>query len=127
VWTTRLRQLSPQILQYIHENSAKFEACIKESTSDCSTNGVPVIHHIQISTRYHTTTNTDEQRPRTNRQQHTPQISKKTAELLSQSANSINDPKLKKALLKIASHGDTGVATQTGSQAGPKTDVNPEN
>jgi hypothetical protein len=43
VWTTRLRQLSPQILQYIQENTS-------------SNKKTEIIHHIQISTRYHSTT-----------------------------------------------------------------------
>lgn len=126
VWTTRLRQLSPRILQYIHDNSAKFDACIKEGSADCSSNGAPIIHHIQISTRYHTK-KADEQRSSSSKHRHTPQISKKTAELLSQSANSIDDPKLKKALLKIASHSNTDIASHTDSQAGPETEVSPEN
>ncbi len=102
VWTTRLRQLSPQILQYIRENSSKLEIGSKNSSS----NKAQIIHHIQISTRYHAN-NANEQRFSAKKHWHTPQISKKTAELLSQSANSINDPKLKTALLKIASHGNT--------------------
>jgi len=101
VWTTRLRQLSPQILQYINENSSKFDA----ATEDCSSSKSQIIHHVQISTRYHSP-NTGEQRLSSNRQRHTPKISKKTAELLANSAESINDPKLKKALLKIANHGN---------------------
>lgn len=101
VWTTRLRQLSPQILQYIRENSSKFDPASTDSSSKAQ-----IIHHIQISTRYHKN-NANEQQSPSKKQQHTPQISKKTAELISQSANSINDLKLKKALLKIASHANT--------------------
>lgn len=102
VWTTRLRQLSPQILQYIRENSSKFEFF----SSDSSSNKAQIIHHIQISTRYHKI-NANEQQFTSKKHPHTLRISKKTAELLSQSANSINDPKLKTALLKIARHGNT--------------------
>ena len=106
VWTTRLRQLSPQILQYIRENSSKFDTGSKNT----ATNKAQIIHHIQISTRYHTK-NTKEQQLSSIKHRHKPQISKKTAELLSQSANSINDLKLKTALLKIASHGSTDSAS----------------
>jgi len=90
VWTTRLRQLNPQILQYIQENTP----------SDGKTQ---IIHHIQISTRYHSTDNSAH-KSSTEKNLHKPQISDKTAELLSQSANSINHQQLKQALLKIASH-----------------------
>ncbi len=92
VWTTRLRQLSPQILQFIREN-----------TSDAQADRAQIIHHIQISTRYHPSNGSQQQtlnkkdRPRL-------QISDKTATLLSQSANSIDHPQLKSALLKVASH-----------------------
>lgn len=100
VWTTRLRQLSPQILHYIHDNSSKFDDCVKA----CSSGKSHIIHHIQISTRYHAT-NAYEHSLHSNKQRSAPSISNKTAELLTQSANSIDHPKLKTALLKIASHG----------------------
>ena len=91
VWTTRLRQLSPQILQYIQENTSSHRKS-------------EMIHHIQISTRYHSTTgNAETSAPEKNL--HKPEISEKTAKLLSQSADSISHQQLKKALLKIASHG----------------------
>ncbi len=90
VWTTRLRQLSPQILQYIQENTSGNEK-------------PQIIHHIQISTRYHSADNST-QACSIEKSLHKPQISEKTAKLLSQSANSINHQQLKKALLKIASH-----------------------
>jgi hypothetical protein len=102
VWTTRLRQLCPQILQYIRENSSKFDT----STSDSDSSKKQMIHHIQISTRYHTANASDQQQS-SNKKRNIPQISKKTAELLSQSADSIDDPKLKTALQKIARHGNT--------------------
>jgi len=91
VWTTRLRQLSPQILQYIQENTS-------------SNKKTEIIHHIQISTRYHSTTSSA-QTGIPEKNQNKPKISEKTANLLSQSANSIHHQQLKKALLKIASHG----------------------
>jgi hypothetical protein len=101
VWTTRLRQLSPQILQFIRENS---------SSIDTSINKEQIIHHIQISTRYHAShannMQADKQTASSTRQRVNPQISEKTAELLSQSANSIKHQQLKNALLKIASHGN---------------------
>lgn len=90
VWTTKLRQLSPQILKYI-----------QESTS--SNKKTEIIHHIQISTRYNSTASgapTDAPE----RNKHKPEISEKTANLLSQSADSISHLQLKKALLKVASH-----------------------
>ena len=90
VWTTRLRQLSPQILQYIQENS-------KDSGQS------QIIHHVQISTRYHSTDN-DTPSTAAKKNLHKPEISEKTATLLSQSADSISHQQLKKALLRIASH-----------------------
>ena len=90
VWTTRLRQLSPQILQYIQENTSSHRK-------------TEMIHHIQISTRYHSTTsNAETSVPERNLNK--PEISEKTADLLTQSADSISHQQLKKALLKIASH-----------------------
>jgi len=88
VWTTRLRQLSPTILQLIRENSAGDEQ---------------IIHHVQISTRYHNNA-TDEQWQHAEKSRPIPKISEKTAELLSQSANSIDHQQLKDALLRVASH-----------------------
>jgi hypothetical protein len=99
VWTTRLRQLSPQILQYIHENSSKFDSCFNDAYS----NRRQIIHHIQISTRYHTKS-ANEKQVATKTNLHKPEISKNTAELLSQSANSIGHQQLKTALLKLARH-----------------------
>ena len=90
VWTTRLRQLSPQILQYIRENTQN------DGKSQ-------IIHHIQISTRYHSTNN-GAQTKSSKKNLHKPKISEKTAHLLSRSADSIEHQQLKKALLKIASH-----------------------
>jgi len=102
VWTTKLRQLSPQILAFIHKNS---------NTSD---NQSHVIHHVQISTRYHA--NQPKAHPsstKSNRQR--PHISENVAELLSQSANSIDSPTLKAALLRVARHGhsDEPITTKT--------------
>ena len=93
VWTTRLRQLSPQILQHLRENSAHF------LTSD----NTQVIHHIQISTRYQRN-NTDELRADAKKHHNKPVISEKTAKLLSQSAGSIENQQLKNALLRVARH-----------------------
>ena len=87
VWTTRLRQLSPQILQYASSNKK-----------------TEIIHHIQISTRYNSTPGSAPTSPAESNQ-HKPEISEKTANLLSQSAASISHQQLKKSLLKIASHG----------------------
>jgi hypothetical protein len=88
VWTTRLRQLSPKILQFIGENSSKID---KSET----------IHHVQISTRYQAS-NLQPQQSSSHKHRHRPQISEKTAELLIQSASSISDQRLKLALIKIA-------------------------
>lgn len=90
VWTTRLRQLSPQILQFIRENSSKVDDTQR-------------IHHVQISTRYHAS-NTSKQQSSSSKPRHKPHISEKTAELLLQSAKSINHQQLKTALLKVARH-----------------------
>ena len=96
VWTTRLRQLCPQILQFLRENSADY----------ISPDNAQIIHHIQISTRYQ---KNDSESRQVNSAKRKPQvqISKKTATLLSQSAASIDDLQLKNALLKIASHSNT--------------------
>lgn len=96
VWTTRLRQLSPQILQYIQENISSSERS-------------QIIHHIQISTRYHATDNNTDRAP-AEKHQHKLQISDTTANLLTKSADSIDHQQLKKALLKIASHSKSGDA-----------------
>ena len=103
VWTTRLRQLSPQILRSLHDNPVNDEL---------SSDNFPIIHHVQISTRYqasgHASSgfsgNLDIENSPQKKSRHAPQISSKTAELLSQSANSIDDLQLKKALLRVASH-----------------------
>ena len=90
VWTTRLRQLSPQILEFIRKNAAdKFSN--KEQ-----------IHHVQISTRYQAT-NTDQQQAKKGNKPGL-QISEKTASMLTQSADSIQHQQLKAALLRIARH-----------------------
>ena len=91
VWTTKLRQLSPQILQFIQSNTAG------------DTNRTQIIHHIQISTRYHAP-DSGEQQALNKKNRHKVQISEKTATMLSQSADSIEHQQLKTALLKIASH-----------------------
>ena len=88
VWTTRIRQLSPAILQFIRENNS---------------GGEQIIHHVQISTRYQNNA-TDEQWQHVEKKRAIPKISEKTAELLSQSANSIDHQQLKDALLRVASH-----------------------
>lgn len=92
VWTTRLRQLSPQILQHVHKSAQKHNA---------SGNQTAIIHHVQIRTRYQTS-NEEKQQSLSKRHHPLPPISDNTAELLSQSASSINDPQLKTALLKLA-------------------------
>jgi len=92
VWTTRLRQLSPQILDFIHKNAQKGK-------------NLEIIHHVQISTRYLTAAETQSQDTKSIKQKPMP-ISQKTAELLSQSANSINDPQLRQALLRMAKQGN---------------------
>ena len=105
VWTTKLRLLSPQILQFLRKNS---------TIIDAATNTAQIIHHVQISTRYQATgvdTGTDKSLSGSTRQQ--PHISKKTAKLLSQSASSINHQQLKAALLRVASHGSSDTNNQT--------------
>jgi len=100
VWTTKLRQLSPQILHHVRENSLKISHC---------GNKPPTIHHIQIHTRYITAD--DNQRQKANLKKPVPRISKKTAELLLTSANSINSEQLKTALLKMASQNNQHSST----------------
>lgn len=91
VWTTRLRQLSPMILQYFNENR----------TAETAT----LIHHIQISTRYQKK-NTPEKASATASRRQKPVISSKSAGLLAQSAEIIEHKELKDSLLKLASHGN---------------------
>lgn len=92
VWTTRLRQLSPQILQFLHDNSSSY----------LTTNDEKIIHHIQISTRY----NKPNEALHSSNKKHQKnlRISEKTSELLTQSANSIENETLRKALLRVARH-----------------------
>ncbi len=103
VWTTRLRQLCPQILQFVRENSVN---------TDSSNEKAQIIHHIQISTRYNpanaSQAQSRQQQISSEKKSHLPHISKKTAELLSQSANSIDHQPLKSALLRVANHGKHG-------------------
>ncbi|VAW55467.1 hypothetical protein MNBD_GAMMA05-2495 [hydrothermal vent metagenome] len=102
VWTTRLRQLSPQILQYIQENS---------TDTDTGSGNNQVIHHVQIRTRYSPAGAEALHASKTARKP-APRISEKTAELLSQSANSIDNEKLKTSLLKMARHVDSSIPTR---------------
>ena len=110
VWTTRLRQLCPQILQFIRENSVIIDTGNKKTQ---------IIHHIQISTRYNPAyarqTDFRQQQISSERERQQPRISKKTAELISQSANSMSHQPLKTALLRVARHGnpDTGKQSKT--------------
>jgi hypothetical protein len=102
VWTTRLRQLSPQILQFIRKNTPNSEK-----------NKEQIIHHVQISTRYKTS-NTDKQQSNVEKNKHKLQISEKTATLLSKSADSIQHQQLKSALLRIARHSRDQKPDKTG-------------
>jgi len=55
VWTTRLRQLSPQILQFLTSNPVELENTALDNTannSESSAQKMPMIHHVQITTRY---------------------------------------------------------------------------
>ena len=115
VWTTRLRQLSPQILKYIHENSDSFFDCLdipgSGKSGDVAAGSVntQIVHHIQITTRY-------------SNRQHSPQkrvaknftgrreLSQQSAKLLAQSADSIKHEKLKASLQKLARHAGSDFA-----------------
>lgn len=99
VWTTRLRQLSPQILQFIRENTPNGDD-YKEQ----------IIHHIQIRTRYSAS---EPNERHSAEQKHRPllRISETTANLLSQSADSIEHQQLKAALLRIARHASSSGET----------------
>jgi len=90
VWTTRLRQLSPQILQHIRANTPEKQAS-------------QIIHHVQISTRYNNSA-LDKQQALSKESRQKPRLSEKSGLMLAQSAESIEHPKLKMALLKLASH-----------------------
>ena len=100
VWTTRLRQLSPQILQFIRQNMPSNDQ-----------NKDQIIHHIQISTRYNAA-NVEPHQVVENKVK--PQISEKTASILSQSAESIEHKALRSALLRIASHSRNGKPEEKG-------------
>lgn len=111
VWTTRLRQLSPQILQFLTSNPVELENTALDNTannSESSAQKMPMIHHVQITTRYkhshHTAGSGENIANVENQLKPLPKISSKTAELLSQSAGSIDHQQLKTALLKIAAH-----------------------
>ena len=93
VWTTRLRQLSPQVLKFIQENRATLNST-REKTD--------VIHHLRISTHYQTGTRKVGSQQKKRRKKL--QVSRKTAELLSQSADSLDDNQLKKSLSRLATH-----------------------
>ena len=100
VWTTRLRQLSPQILQFLRENSERYFA----------TDDAQVIHHVQISTRYQHN-GTAKQQTDTKKHRNKPVISEQTANLLLQSASSMSDQPLKSSLLRIASHSNADASS----------------
>lgn len=85
VWTTRLRQLSSHILQALKDNSSNLPK-------------TQIIHHIQIQTRYQAGGSPPPKRT----VKHKPGLSRSTAERLNQSADSIEDPELKRALSKLA-------------------------
>ena len=108
VWTTRLRQLCPQILQFIQENSIN---------TDSSNQKKQIIHHVQISTRYNPAnarqTSVHQQQVSSKKTNRRPRLSEKTAELLSQSADSISHQPLKTALLRVARHGNSDTGNQS--------------
>jgi hypothetical protein len=92
-WTTRLRQLSPSILQAL--------ATASTSTSTL-TNAIRLphaIHHVRINTRHG---------PVPDRHQPTAMkrtISQQSRQHIAQTASYISDKKLKNALLQISKHG----------------------
>ena len=98
VWTTRIRQLSPQILEFLRQNE----------TSLSPAGGAKIIHHVQVTTRYQSTADNNQQLPAKSASKRA--ISEKTATLLSQSANSMKDQRLKDALLRVAKHCDSKTA-----------------
>jgi len=101
VWTTRLRQLSPQILQFV-QNNMPAPSSDGDSENNLKNQNANIIHHLRISTRYQkgggdTALGKVKSRKKL-------QISQKTAELLLQSADSFDDDQLKVALSKLAAH-----------------------
>jgi hypothetical protein len=90
VWTTRLRQLSPQILQFIRKNTAN------------NSNNKEQIHHVQITTRYQASSPDQQQAKKKDKSDL--QISDKTSSMLLQSADSIQHQQLKASLLRLARH-----------------------
>jgi hypothetical protein len=109
VWTTRLRQLSPQILQYINENKADLSEYLESPSSFHSNNsysqpdGKPLIHHIQINTRFSKREDISDKRIPKIRQAR-PVLSQQSARLLAQSADDIKHERLKASLKKLARH-----------------------
>ena len=97
VWTTRLRQLSPQILQFVQKNMPA-----STSKNNPENQNTDIIHHLRISTRYQTGGEDTTLRKVKSRKKL--QMSQKTAELLSQSADSFDNDQLKTALSKLAAH-----------------------
>ncbi len=113
VWTTRLRQLSPQILQFVQKNmpvsvpknmAKNMAKNTSENTlkNDLENQNTDIIHHLRISTRYQTGDGDTTLRKVKSRGKL--QISQKTAALLSQSADSFDNAQLKMALSKLAAH-----------------------
>lgn len=90
VWTTRLRQLAGTILQALHDNAARLPASAP-------------IHHVQVQTSYFSQQETSGHAE--NAVNKAPRgISEQAASYLAQSADSIDDPELKKALSRLSRH-----------------------
>lgn len=109
VWTTRVRQLSPQLIQYINDNSRAFTTCLKGSasqtaqTSTADNDNSVLIHHVRVSTRY-SSANDSARKGSVKKQSQPLKLSRNSARLLSQSADSIQHEELRSSLRKLARH-----------------------
>ena len=93
VWTTRLRQLGPLILQIL-SRSVQAHSMGPKSTQQ-------QLHHVHIVSRYGPIPD-HHQPPAVKRT-----ISQQSRQQIEQTASYISDKKLKNALLKISKHGKT--------------------
>jgi predicted nucleic acid-binding Zn ribbon protein len=98
VWTTRLRQLGPLILQSL-ANSPSYSAHHSAHSSTRANSIQQQLHHVRIVSRYGPIP--DHHQPRTVKRT----ISQQSRQQIAQTASYISDKKLKNALLKISRHG----------------------
>lgn len=127
VWTTRLRQLSPQMLKHLNENKNALADCIDAAPFQTNTNHSPsdaqlLIQHIQVNTRFSNHRESAEERVKRVRSKR-PAFSQGSAMILSRAADDIKHERLKASLKKLAGHAsfDDNTADGTASDD-PATD-----